>query len=115
VQCGQSDACAASTAAEGPTAEPGEQPAAASLLPDAAGHLSRTLSPQCAPFSPIPHAGNNLTNPTEDEYVLLEGVLSPSRDRNIKATVMTKHSLKLRSKRAYYKIKDMGFPVFVLD
>lgn len=58
MQCGQSDASAASTAAAGPTAEPGEQPAAASLLPDAVGHLSRSLSPQCAPFSPIPHAGN---------------------------------------------------------
>ena len=70
VQCGQSDASAASTAAKGPTADLSEQPAAASLLPDAAGHLSRTLSPQCAPFSPIPYAGDN---PTKNDTCHLEG------------------------------------------
>jgi len=112
VQRGQSDASAASTAAKGPTADPGEQPAAASLLPDAAGHLSRTFSPQCAPFSPIPHAGKH---PTKIEYKSPERKLSRSKDRKIKGTTMTSHSLKLRSKRGYHKNEDVGFAVFVLD
>ena len=110
MQRGQSDACAAATAAEGPPADPGEQPAAASLLPHAAGHLGSTLSPQCAPFSPIPHAGNSSL--TKEIQVTWKETVPFRREVDQRHNYDNSFAEVEISERVPLK---QGLPVFVLD